>query len=71
MNGSYRIQSRQSGERFHDSSQWLTCEECIFEMRGLFAQNPNLDFQIVDKSGVVVASTVDERAARAVVVLGL
>jgi len=70
VNGSYRIQSRESGEiPFHDCSDWLTCDQCIFEMRDLFSRNPKLDFQIVDKSGTVVASTVDKKAARAVVVL--
>lgn len=57
MSAPYKVQSRDRGEvHFRDISAWLSCEQFIPTMRQLFAANSDGEFQVVDESGLVVAS---------------
>jgi len=59
----YKIRYRDATEEaFRDGSEWCTCEECIRMMRSQFSAHPTRDFQVVDESGLVVASTLEEVA---------
>jgi len=54
----YKVLYREAGEiQFHDTEEWLGCEECIEKMRNLLSANPMREFQVVDDHGVVVVST--------------
>ena len=54
----YKVLYREGGEiQFHDTGDWLGCDECIEKMRSLLSANPTREFQVVDDHGVVVVST--------------
>ncbi|HEY3898148.1 MAG TPA: hypothetical protein VGM54_06015 [Chthoniobacter sp.] len=57
----YKIRFREAaGQPFRDGSDWCSCNECILIMRSQFAANPTRDFQVVDESGLVIATTLEE-----------
>jgi hypothetical protein len=57
----YKIRFREAaGQPFRDGSDWCSCNECILLMRSQFAVNPTRDFQVVDESGLVIASTLEQ-----------
>jgi hypothetical protein len=59
----YKIRYRDDVEQpFRDGSDWCSCNECILLMRSQFAANPSRDFQVVDESGLVIASTLEQAA---------
>ena len=59
----YKIRYRDAGEQpFRDGSDWCSCDDCIRLMRSLFAGNPTRDFQVVNESGSVIATTLEQTA---------
>jgi hypothetical protein len=61
----YKIRYRDAEEEdFREGSVWYSCEECILALRRQSALNPLRDFQIVDESGLVIASTFEDKRLR-------
>jgi hypothetical protein len=57
----YKIQTRKAGDaHFADASEWLTCSECIGQMR---AMSPIIgEIQIVDEQRHIIATTLGKES---------
>jgi len=61
----YKTRYRDAAEQtFRDGSEWCSCADFILMMRSQFSAHPKRDFQVVDESGLVFASTLEEGVAQ-------